>query len=1048
MKKSRQSKKRKTLGYLFYIIFLVFCISANSSYAQGGKEVNGTITDAANKPLSGVSVGIKGTNTFVLSDEDGHYHIQAKAGSILEFSYVGMGSRELTVGKENQMDISLVPNSNSLGEVVVVGYGTVKRSDLTGSISTLDTKELETRVATNPYLLLAAKVPGLSIFNNNGNPGGDVSINIRGFSSINGSNSPLVLVDGVITTNLTGYSASDFASVTVLKDASSTAIYGSRGSNGVILMTTKKAKSGDFNITYDGNAGVGVAARHIDMLDANGYMELFKRMWEYDPSRGAYDVVIKPNLHKDYPLLFNENNNPIYNTDWQKATAKTAISPHHYLSITQGNEKSKSGIFLGWNDEKSLFKSDYQKKYTYRFNTEYNLRSWLKIGGELNGWSIQQQIISNQGTGGENLPRQLLEMPSILPVQFPDGSYSTFRSWGYDVTGHPAQYYPYGNNSVALSNNSLGTQPNKLSDLRLSLNTSIDIAKDIVFKSIYTNETSSNLFYNWGSFLNIDNNGIGYANGSTGRTSTWTSQNFITYDRNFNEKHHLNLLLGGEWSSSYSQSLGASSSGYSTNFYQYNNLGAGSLPSSVSSGYSAFQTNSYFGRLNYYYSDKYLFTLTSRYDGSSVFGANNKYALFPSAALGWVVSKENFFANNNSLSGIFSFFKIRGSYGLTGNSPAAYSSLATVGSYTVNLNNQIVKGSGIGGAPNPDLRWEKTKQLDIGADIRMFDDRLSITVDGYSKKTTDLLFSVPVSVVSGYTAVTTNIGSVQNRGIELNIDASIIRKKDLGWDVSVLYAKNNNKVLALGTTNADVISSGFLGASTLLRVGKPMGSFIGVQRLGTWGTKEADEAALYGKKPGDIKRLDVNHDFKFDESDMQFLGSPFPKYDLTFSTSFRYKNWDLNVDIQLREGGKVENVAALTIEDRTWFASGYASVLKDAWTPTHQNTMVPALRMAADPWNTDFGSYADSHWFEDGSFVRGRSLNLNYNVPPGVIKKMKLKGLRLYLNYDNFFLIAHDHNRLFDLENSSFGGGYAGQGQTFYDTPRPRTLTFGLNANF
>lgn len=1048
MKMNLQTKLLKMWGFLICITMLLSCISS-SSYAQvGNDEIHGTVTDGANKPLDNVSVGIKGTKTFVLSDDGGHYHINAKMGSTLEFSYVGMEKKEIRVGTESKIDVSMTPSPNSLGEVVVVGYGTVKRSDLTGSISTLDTKELETRVATNPYLLLAAKVPGLSIFNNNGNPGGDVSVNIRGFSSINGSNSPLILVDGVITTNLTGYAASDFASVSVLKDASATAIYGARASNGVILLTTKKAKSGDFNITYDGNVGIGVAARYISMLDANGYMELFKRMWEYDPSRGSYDVVIKPNLHKDYPLLFNENNNPIYNTDWQKATEGTAISPHNYLSLTQGTEKSNTGVFLGWNDERSLFKSDYQKKYTYRFNTEYNLRSWLKIGGELNGWAVNQQIISNQGTGGENLPRQLLEMPSILPVQFPDGSYSTFRSWGYDVTGKPAQYYPYGNNSVALSNNSLGTQPNKVSDLRLSLNTSINILKDLVFKSIYTNETNSSLFYRWGSSANIDNNGIGFANGSTGRTSTWTSQNYITYDRKFNEKNHFVLLLGGEWSSSFSQSLGASSSGYSTDFYQYNNLGAGSLPPSVSSGYSAFQTNSYFGRLNYFYSDKYLLTLSSRYDGSSVFGANNKYAMFPSAGLGWVISKENFFANTNSLAKLFSFFKIRGSYGLTGNSPAAYSSLATVGSYTVNLNNQIVKGSGIGGAPNPDLRWEKTKQLDIGADIKMFDDRLSLTVDGYSKITTDLLFNVPVSVVSGYSSVTTNIGSVQNRGLELNIDASVIRNKDFGWDVSVLYAKNNNKVLALGTTNADVISSGFLGASTILRVGKPMGSFIGVQRLGTWGTKEAAEAAKYGKKPGDIKRLDVNHDYKFDEKDMQFLGSPFPKYDLTFSTSVRYKNWDLNVDIQVRQGGKVENVAALTIEDRTWFASGYSSVLKDAWTPTHQNTMVPALRMAADPWNTDFGSYADSHWFEDGSFIRGRSLNLNYRVSPELTEKMKLKGLRLYLNYDNFFLIAHDHNRLFDLENSSFGGGYAGQGQSFYDTPRPRTLTFGLNANF
>jgi TonB-linked SusC/RagA family outer membrane protein len=1023
---------------------MLFCCSG--TYAQATNEIHGIVRDAADKPLSGVSIEIKGTQTVVLSNAQGSYSIQAREGQTLVFSFVGMEKKEVVVGKTTDMDITLTASANSLGEVVVVGYGTVKRADLTGSISTLGKKDLESRVATNPYDVLAAKVPGLNIYNNNGVPGGDISFNIRGFSSINGSNTPLVLVDGVITTNLTGYSPSDFESVSVLKDASATAIYGARGSNGVILITTRKAKSGDFNINYDGNVSRGVAATHIDMLDANGYMELFKRMWEYDPARGSYDAVIKPRLHTDYPLLFDANNNPIYNTDWQKAAERTAISTHQYLSVTQGNEKSKSGLFLGWNNENGIFQSDYQKKYTYRFNSEYYLRSWLTVGGELNGWTVNQQIMGIGGTGGANLARQLLEVPAILPVQFPNGHYTTFRDWGYGTDGLPAQYYPYGNNAVALSNNSLGSAPVKVSDLRVSLNTTIKIMKGLDFKSMYTNETYSNLNYDWGSYTNIDGNGLGSANGSTGRTATWTSDNYLTYDRILGSKHHLTAMLGSQWSSSYTQSLNASSSGYTTDFYQYNNLGVGSQPPVVASAYSSFKTNSYFGRINYIYDEKYLFTLSSRYDGSSVFGTDNKYALFPSGALGWVITKENFFLNSSGLQKIFSFFKLRGTYGLTGNSPAAYSSLGTMGAYTVDLNNQIVKGTGVGTAPNPNLRWEKTAQLDIGADIRMFDDRISLTVDGYSKKTTDLLFNVPVSVVSGYSTVTTNVGSVQNRGIEVMLDGAVVRNKDFGWNLSVLFAKNDNKVLALGTTNADVISSGFLGSSTILRVGKPMGSFIGIQRLGTWGTDEATEAAKYGKKPGDIKRLDVNNDLAFDDKDMQFLGSPFGNYDLTFSTSVRYKNWDLSVDIQVRQGSKIENVAALTIEDRTWYASGYATVLKDAWTPEHQNTMVPALRMAADPWNTDFGSYMDSHWLEDGSFIRGRSLNLNYRLPGAITHKLSLKGLRIYMNMDNFFLIKH--NRDFDPEESSFGGGYAGQGQTFYGTPKPRTITFGINANF
>lgn len=606
--------------------------------AQQSKKVTGKVTDSTGGSLPGVSVVVKGTNTGVITDNNGNYSLSnIPENATLQFSFVGMEFQEIVVGTKTTISITLIEATTNLDEVVAIGYGKVKRSDLTSSISTVGKKELETRVSTNPLQSLAAKVPGLNIYNNNGNPGGDISFNIRGFSSINGSNTPLVLVDGVITTNLSGYSSSDFESVSVLKDASATAIYGARGSNGVILMTTKKAKNGDFNINYDGNVSVGIQARHIDMLDANGYMEMFKRMWEYDPARGSFDSKIKPRLHTDYPLLFDANSNPIYNTDWQKASLKTAISNHHYLSITQGNEKSKSGIFLGYNNEQGLVPSDYQKKYTYRFNSEYNLRKWLIVGGELNGWSVNQQIRSNQGVGGLNYSRTLLETPPILPVQFPDGKFATFRDWGYNTSGNPEQYYSQGNNPVAQSNNSLGSSPVKASNLRLSLYTTLHLLKGLDFKSIYTNETTSDLNYAWNTYTDIDGIGLGSASGSVGRTSTWTSDNFITYDETFGSKHHITALLGSQWSSSFSQSLGASSSGYTTEFYQYNNLGIGSQPSGVSSGYSSYKTNSYFGRLNYVYYDKYLVTLNSRYDGSSVFGANNKYAMFPSGALGWVL---------------------------------------------------------------------------------------------------------------------------------------------------------------------------------------------------------------------------------------------------------------------------------------------------------------------------------------------------------------------------------------------------------------------------
>src|SRR6218665_2743740 len=1013
-----------------------------------GILVSGKVTDETGAPLPGVNVSEKGTINGTITDAEGVYSLSVEgASSVLVFSSIGYMADEITVGNQPAINISLKVNVKQLEDVVVIGYGTAKRSDLVSSVSSLGKKDLESRVATsNPLLSMAAKVPGLQIYNNNGNPGGDISFNIRGFSSITGSNTPLVLVDGVLTTNLSGYAASDFETISVLKDASATAIYGARGSNGVILLTTKTAKTGEPSITYDGNVSIGAQAKKLEMLDADGYMQLFERMWNYEPKRGDYNTVIKPRLHKDYPLLFDANNNPIYNTNWQRAALQTFVSTHHYLSLTQGNDKSKSGAFLSFNDDRGLFKSDYQRKITYRIKSEYNVRKWLTAGAELNGWSIKQQIVGSTGVGGLTPRRTLIEFPAILPPVFPDGSVSSNRDWGYDREGKPSPYYRDGYNPRAQTDNTFGTSPDKLWNLRETLFANVTLLKGLDFKSTFTNENSSNLAYFWDSYANQDSNNIGYAGGNTARTNIWTSDSYFNYDKIFDVKHHFSAVLGCQWQSSFTESMRANSSGYTTEFYKYYNLGIGSRPPTVGSGYSAYSTNSYFSRLNYVYDDKYLFTLSSRYDGASMFGADNKYAFFPSGGIGWVLSKEDFFINSSALSKILSYAKVRASYGFAGNMPNSYSSLGTVSTYTYSLNNQLVKGLGVGGAPNPDLRWEKTGQLDVGAELRMFNDRISLTADAYSKKTTDLLFNVPVSLVSGYNTVTKNIGSVQNRGLEIMLFGEAIKKTDFSWDMSFVFSMNRNKVLALGAADADVISSGFLGSATLLRVGEPMGSFIGFRRLGTWGTAEEAEAKRYGKKPGDIKRLDVNDDYTFDAKDAVLLGSPFGKFDLTYSTSFRYKNWDLAIDIQVRQGNKIENIALLTVEDRTWFATGYATVLKDAWTPTNQNTMVPAVRMDADANYTDFGSYMDSHWIEDGSFIRGRSLNLNYRLPLPQARKLGMKGLRVYANLDNFFLMSN--NRVFDPESSSWGGGYTGQGQSFYDTPRPRTLTLGINANF
>jgi TonB-linked SusC/RagA family outer membrane protein len=640
----------------------------------------------------------------------------------------------------------------------------------------------------------------------------------------------------------------------------------------------------------------------------------------------------------------------------------------------------------------------------------------------------------------------MVEMLPIFPVNYPNGDYSRLNDFGYnfnpDGTHYKASIYP-ADNPVR----QLDQMVNLINNDQILFNFYgiVKLAKGLSFKTTYSSQIysqSRNLY------IGKDLQGLGPIGGSAAVSSSrnlyWQTENYLTYDNYIGRDHHLNAVLGTSWMQSSQLSATASSTSFSTDYYQYNNLAAGAVWGMPQSNYYDFKLNSYYGRVNYDFLGKYLLTFTGRYDGSSKFGNSNKYAFFPSGAIGWIVSKERIFADSKFVS----FLKLRGSYGITGNSEInPYSSLGNVGNATLSFNDQLQIGVVPSSIPNGNLKWEQTAQTNIGFDLSVLNGRLSLTADYYKKKTTDLLLNVPISTVTGYTTVTTNIGSLQNTGLELMLSGAVIKSSNFDWNLGVLFSTNKNEILSLGTTNADIYPGpNFLGQTNILQVGKPIGNFWGFQRTGTWTEKEATEAALYGKKPGDIKRLDVNGDHKFDNSDAMVLGNMFPKYDMTFTTSARYKNWNLSADVQVRQGNKVMNVTSLTIEDRQYYANSYGTILQEAWTPNNQNTQVPSLRFShVDPWGTDLPFFMDSRWVEDGSFVRGKSINLSYTFPAKTSSRLGLSSFRLYGNVQNFFLIS-DY-REYDPEVSTFGGSFA-QGVEFYGSPRPRTFTFGVNANF
>ena len=1012
-------------------------------YAVQLKRIKGRVANTSGEAVSGASVVEKGTQNGTTTDANGEFSIdvQERDSIILEVSFVGYQPNRYVVRENSNIIIVLQELVGGLNEVVVIGYGKQKRSDVTGAVASVKASDLSDRIVSNPLEALSGKVPGLNVYNNSGRPGGGISVNLRGFNSITASNAPLFVIDGIVGADFQSINPGDIETIDVLKDASSTAIYGSRGSNGVIIVTTKKAKSGDFGIAYNGSVSVNAIARKMNMLDSKGYMEWFKRAWEYDPNRGPL-----PDLHADYPDLFDANGDPLYNTDWQDAALRKSMSNRHFISLTSGTAKSKNGLYAGYQDDQGILKNTWYKKFSVRYNTEMNLRTWLTVGGDIAYNQIKTNRVDDWAVGGMNATRLMVEDLPIFPIKYPNGNWSRLNDFGYnfnaDGTHYKASIYPADNPVRQLEE----MQNIFINDQVLAnFYATIKLAKGLSFKSTYSSQIFSqknNLY------IGKDLQGVGPIGGSASiansRNLYWQTENYLTYDGFIGKDHRINAVLGASWMQSSLQSATASATNFSTDYYQYNNLGAGAVRGAPLSNYSDFKLNSYYGRLNYDYRGKYLLTFTGRYDGSSKFGLSNKYAFFPSGAVGWIVSNEDFFADNKTIS----FLKLRGSYGITGNSEInPYSSLGNVGTSTLSFNDQLVIGAIPASIPNPNLKWEQTAQMDIGVDISVLDNRLSMTVDYYKKKTTNLLLNVPISTVTGYSTVTTNIGSLQNTGLELMVNGAIVKNKNFDWNLGVLFSTNKNEILTLGTTNADIYPGpNFLGQTNILQVGKPIGNFWGFQRIGTWGESEAQEAALYGKKPGDIKRLDVNKDHLFDNSDAMVLGNMFPKYEMTFTTSVRYKNWNLRADVQMRQGNKVMNVTTLTIEDRQYYANSYGTILNDAWTPDHQNTMVPSLRFShVDPWGTDLPFFMDSRWVEDGSFVRGKSINLSYTFPSKTAQRLRLTNLSIYGNVQNFFLISH--YREYDPEVSTFGGSFA-QGVEFYGSPRPRSFSLGINANF
>jgi TonB-linked SusC/RagA family outer membrane protein len=995
------------------------------------KSISGKVLDENSQPLPGVSVVLKGTQIGTTTNTEGGFQLElAQENAVLVLSFVGYVTREVAVGSQSALEIKMQPEDQSLQEVVVVGYGQVKKSDLTGSVSTIPIDEIRKVAVTSMDQALQGRAAGVQITQNSGAPGGATTIRIRGGNSIQGDNEPLYVIDGIPFKNdatdsgsnfnvLSTLNPSDIESMTILKDASSTAIYGSRGANGVVIITTKRGKAGRSTISLDAFYGIQSVRRKYPVLNAREYAQF----------------VNDANT--------NENRNPVYTpqeieafgegTDWQDEIFRTAPTYNYQLSMSGGDEKTQYAISGGYYKQDGIVVNSNFDRYSFRVNLDRKLTNKIKVGNSLTvNRTVTNQSRTDGNVGSSGLVTMAaLQFPSILPVYNPDGTY---------LMNHPAFNFT-ADNPVALAKDSKNTNTayrvfgNIFGDYQIinGLNLRVVLGIDGIMQkqdSYVPRSVASGL--SQGGAAGIRNS----------QSVTWLNENLLTYTKNFSKLHNLTVLLGYTQQANRTENTYAASRNFVNDNLGTGNIGSGSVALVPSSGIGTWGLESYLGRVNYEFNEKYLLTASFRADGSSRFGGNKRYGFFPSVALAWRASEESFIKNIQSISEL----KVRATVGSTGNQDGIgnYPAYSLLGTQNYVLGNTVSTGISPNQIANPDLSWETTTQSDIGIDLSLFRNRLTFTADAYIKRTRDLLLSVTIPSTSGFSSGIQNLGKVENRGIELSI-TSINLDGAFKWKTDFNYALNRNKVLDIGGTT-QIFAGGAANiaqnvSSGIIRVGEPLGSFYGYITDGLYQSDEEIKALVdaNARKPGDRKYKDLNGDGRIDDNDRVIIGRAQPKFIGGVSNTFSYKGLELTVFFQGVYGNQILNANRFELE----YLNGTSNQSRDMlnrWTPTNTNTDIPRAS------TTRPANRISTRQIEDGSYLRMKNIQLAYTLPSNVTKALHLQGLRFYVSAQNYLTWTKYSG--YDPEVNRFGQDSRSQGFDYASYPAAKTLIFGLNVGF
>ncbi|WP_052272774.1 SusC/RagA family TonB-linked outer membrane protein [Flavihumibacter solisilvae] len=998
---------------LYSLMVFLACLSLPMALSaqQEGREISGLITDSKGAGIPNVTVKVKGTSGGVTTDKDGRYTIKVPGNkAILQFSSVGFVEQEVTAGGQSVVSLSLEASARKLDEVVVVGYGTQRKKDLTGSVSSISRDEMNLGgVTSNMAQAIQGRAAGVQVSQTNSAPGGETIIRIRGGNSIKSTNEPLYIVDGFISSTGKDINPNDIEDIQILKDASATAIYGARGANGVVMITTRRGKSGKPLIQYDGYYGAQNISRKPKLMNGLEYMTVTNAKAaelgnppEYTPAELASGI----------------------STDWFKEGTQTANVQNHDLSVSGGSEDSHISLSGNYFKQDGALKETDYSRYSGRLNMDKTFAGKFKIGANIYG----ARSFSNYKTyDGNIVPSNvlygLLFTSPAIPVYNADGTYATRKgkdnpiAWLLEPTNH--RYV------------------NKL--------TAGVFAEYEIMKGLSARVNAGTEYYTTkeGYYLPTTLLSGAKVKGQASVNDLANIRNlieaFLTYKKKFGA-HYVNVLAGMSRQKDVNDRHYTQVQKFSTDKYLYYNLEAATERLSSVSSRIETMLASFYGRVNYSFNEKYLATFTLRADGSSRFGPSNRYGYFPSGSLAWNMSDESFVQDLN----VFSNLKLRAGYGITGNDRIGdYIYMSTFGPTGVSLSETSALYGGIvpTRAANPDLKWESTAQLNIGLDMGFLDNRLSATVDFYRKKTNDLIFDIPIGQWWGFTTQTGNMGAIENHGIELAISSENIRRGKLKWNTSFNIAYNKQKAVDLGdrpyiiTQTANPDGSVPTADFTKLEVGRELSMLYGYVYEGV--IKQGEK---YDAQPlsvaGDPKYKDLNNDGAITSADRTYIGHANPHYVFGLGNDFSYNGIELSIFFQGAVDFDLYNMNRLLMETYTG---------KDAlnrWTPDNQNTDIPRNGY----FTSKYGGYINSRFVEDASYLRCKLISLGYNLPMEKITS-KIKNIKIYTTVQNLFTVT-GYSGTDPEVNTRGGDANLAAGLDFNAYPPYRTLTVGAKINF